>query len=143
MKHFPTVDALLACMHGCRSVRGGTRFQRLLLSRQPFPNAPIALIAKLWTSQVGAAHQQGTDWQSVMHGRCWLTDDLRKENSMKVRPWAPPLKFIPARLVRNLVEEALDQPRPTKELQSILQMILEVGKHRDRIRCGKHRDRIR
>ena len=53
---------------------------------------------------------------------------------MKYRPYAPELKFIPAELVRELVEEALDQPKPTRKLQSILQMVLEQGEHRDRLR---------
>ena len=53
---------------------------------------------------------------------------------MKYRPYAPELQFIPADLVRELVEKALDQPKPTKELQSILQTVLEQGEHRDRLR---------
>ena len=50
---------------------------------------------------------------------------------MKYRPYAPELKFIPAELVRDLVEKVLDQPKPTRELQAILQVILQVGEHRD------------
>ena len=53
---------------------------------------------------------------------------------MKYRPYAPELQFIPADLVRELVEKALDQPKPTRELQSTLQVILQMGEHRDRLR---------
>ncbi|KKL87636.1 hypothetical protein LCGC14_1932740 [marine sediment metagenome] len=37
-------------------------------------------------------------------------------------------------LVRYLVEAALDQPNPSRELRDILQMVLEQGEHRDRLR---------
>ena len=53
---------------------------------------------------------------------------------MKYRPYAPELKFIPADLVRELVEKGLDQPKPTRGLQAILQVILQMGEHRDRLR---------
>lgn len=46
----------------------------------------------------------------------------------------PPLKRVPIELFRLLVDKALDQPRPTRDLQSTLQMILEQGEHKDRLR---------
>ena len=42
------------------------------------------------------------------------------------------MKRIPSALVKPLVEAALDQPSPTKELRTILQMVLEWGEHEDR-----------
>ena len=53
---------------------------------------------------------------------------------MKYRPYKPELKSVPLTLVRLLVEEGLDQPKPTRGLGAILQMILSHGRHRDRLR---------
>ncbi len=53
---------------------------------------------------------------------------------MKYPPYEPPLKSVPLALVRLLVEEGLNQPKPTRGLRNILQTILEHGKHRDRLR---------
>ena len=42
------------------------------------------------------------------------------------------MKYIPKVLVVDLVEAALDQPQPSKELEDALRVILETAEHPDR-----------